>query len=222
MKNNEIVSIEYKNQYYKLLSKVSKSLSSEKRVEILNLLSQSPKSVEQLSKDSQMSLANVSKHLQVLNESNLVIYQKHKNHVIYSLKDETVNSLILSLEAFAENHIADLMQLRREFIDNMENVHTLSMYEVEQKLKNKEAILLDLRDKSEYDNEHIEGAISVPLNDLEQCIEHLDKEKEIIAYCRGKFCAFSSIATHTLNNNGFKAFNMDEGLHEWNQYLENR
>ncbi|EHU3551957.1 ArsR family transcriptional regulator [Listeria monocytogenes] len=208
---------EYKNQLYNQLSKVGKSLSSDKRLELLNLLGQSPKTVERLAIDSNMTVANVSRHLQVLKDAKLVKYTKNKNHIIYSLIDDSVKNFLFLLEKFGEKHISDIEKIRKDFIDNLDDIYTLSMDEVRSKISNNEAILLDLRDKDEFDYEHIENAISVPMEDLDFYLQDLSKNKEIIAYCRGKFCAFSAIATKTLNENGFKAYNMDEGLYEWNQ-----
>lgn len=212
---------EYKNQLYKHLSKVGKSLSSDKRLELLNLLGQSPKTVERLAIDSNMTVANVSRHLQVLKDANLVKYTKNKNHIIYSLIDDSVKNFLFLLEKFGEKHISDIEKIRKDFIDNLDDIYTLSMDEVRSKISNNEAILLDLRDKDEFDYEHIENAISVPMEDLDFYLQDLSKNKEIIAYCRGKFCAFSAIATKTLNKNGFKAYNMDEGLYEWKQNNNN-
>ncbi|MCD8785654.1 ArsR/SmtB family transcription factor [Staphylococcus gallinarum] len=208
---------EYKNQLYNQLSKVGKSLSSDKRLELLNLLGQSPKTVERLAIDSNMTVANVSRHLQVLKDAKLVKYTKNKNHIIYSLIDDSVKNFLFLLEKFGEKHISDIEKIRKDFIDNLDDIYTLSMDEVRSKISNNEAILLDLRDKDEFDYEHIENAISVPMEDLDFYLQDLSKSKEIIAYCRGKFCAFSAIATKTLNENGFKAYNMDEGLYEWKQ-----
>ncbi|MBP1917390.1 rhodanese-related sulfurtransferase/DNA-binding HxlR family transcriptional regulator [Lederbergia galactosidilyticus] len=212
---------DYKDQLYKQLARVGKSLSSDKRLEILDLLSNGPKTVEKLARDSGMSVANVSRHLQILNDSRLVKFTKKGTYVIYSLTDESVVDFLYSLWKISENHISDINQIKRDFIKNLDGIETLSVDELYGKLAKEDIVLLDLRAEDEFENGHIEGAISVPMEELDLYLQKLPKDKEIIAYCRGKFCALSAIAAKKLKEHGFTAYSMDESFYAWEKYMKN-
>ncbi|MEI2379774.1 ArsR/SmtB family transcription factor [Priestia megaterium] len=211
---------EYKDELYKQLSRIGKCLSSDKRLEILNLLAQGPKSVEKLTQDTGMNVANVSRHLQVLNDSRLVKFTKKGTYAIYSLADPSVVEFLFSLWRIAENQLSDITRIKEDFFGGMEDLYTLTMDQVHEKLDGGDVILLDLRPTEEYEAGHIEGAVSVPMEELDSYLQQLPKDKEVVAYCRGQFCAFSAIAVQKMSNQGFKAYRMAESIHEWEKYLE--
>ncbi|MGG3195508.1 ArsR/SmtB family transcription factor [Priestia aryabhattai] len=211
---------EYKDELYKQLSRIGKCLSSDKRLEILNLLAQGPKSVEKLTQDTGMNVANVSRHLQVLNDSRLVKFTKKGTYAIYSLADPSVVEFLFSLWRIAENQLSDITRIKEDFFGGMEDLYTLTMDQVHEKLDGGDVILLDLRPTEEYEAGHVEGAVSVPMEELDSYLQQLPKDKEVVAYCRGQFCAFSAIAAQKMSNQGFKAYRMAEGIHEWEKYLE--
>ncbi|QCR30425.1 ArsR/SmtB family transcription factor [Priestia megaterium] len=211
---------DYKDELYKQLSRIGKCLSSDKRLEILNLLAQGPKSVEKLTQDTGMNVANVSRHLQILNDSRLVKFTKKGTYAIYSLADPSVVEFLFSLWGIAENQLSDITRIKEDFFKGMEGLYTLTMDQVYEKLNKKDVILLDLRPTEEYEAGHIEGAVSVPMEELDSHLQKLPKDKEIVAYCRGQFCAFSAIAAQKMKNQGFMAYRMAEGTHEWKKYLE--
>lgn|SRR5699024_11029410 len=211
---------EYKNELFKQLSRIGKSLSSDKRLEILNLLSESSKTVETLAEDTGMSVANVSRHLQVLKDSKLVTYTKKGTYAFYSLADPAIVDFLYALWRIGEGRLSDITQIKRDFLDDMDGLYTLTMDEVYEKLKNEKVVLLDLRPTEEYQAAHIEGAISVPMEKLDSYIQHLPKDKEVIAYCRGRYCAYSAIAAQKMNHQGFNAYHMAENMYEWQKYVE--
>lgn len=211
---------DYKDELYKQLSRIGKCLSSDKRLEILNLLAQGPKSVEKLTQDTGMNVANVSRHLQVLNDSRLVKFTKKGTYAIYSLADPSVVEFLFSLWRIAENQLSDITRIKEDFFGEMEGLYTLTMDQVHEKLDGGDVILLDLRPTEEYEAGHIEGAVSVPMEELDSYLQQLPKDKEVVAYCRGQFCAFSAIAAQKMSNQGFKAYRMAESIHEWEKYLE--
>lgn len=211
---------DYKNEMFKQLSRIGKCLSSDKRLEILNLLSEGSKTVERLAEDTGMSVANVSRHLQVLNDSRLVTFTKKGTYAIYSLTDPEVADFLHFLWRIGESRLSDITRIREEFYRDMESLYTLKMDEVYEKMNKEDVIFLDLRSKEEYEAEHIEGAISVPMEKLDSYLQELPRDKEVIAYCRGKYCAFSAIAAQKLNKEGIMAYSMAENMYEWKKYLE--
>ncbi|MCK1982753.1 MULTISPECIES: ArsR/SmtB family transcription factor [Peribacillus] len=211
---------DYKDELYKQLSRIGKCLSSDKRLEILNLLAQGPKTVEKLTQDTGMNVANVSRHLQVLNDSRLVKFTKKGTYAIYSLADPSVVEFLFSLWHIAENQLSDITRIKEDFFGGMEGLYTLTMDQVYEKLNREDVVLLDLRPTDEYNAGHIEGAVSVPMEKLDVYLQQLPRDKEVVAYCRGQFCAFSAIAAQKMKNQGFMAYRMAESFHEWQKYLE--
>jgi|SRR5690625_3745802 len=211
---------DYKNELFQQLSKIGKCLSSDKRLEILNLLSEGSKNVETLAKDTGMSMANVSRHLQVLNESKLVNFTKKGTYSIYSLADQAVVDFLYSLWRISEDRLSDITRIKQDFFNDMGDLYTLKMDEVYEKLKKGNVVFLDLRPRDEYEAGHIEGAVSVPMEKLNAYLQELPRDQEVIAYCRGRYCAYSAIAAHQMKNEGFTAYHMTESLYEWQKYLE--
>ncbi|MBD3919192.1 metalloregulator ArsR/SmtB family transcription factor [Paenibacillus sp. PR3] len=209
-----------KDDLYKQLARVGKSLSSDKRLEILHLLSQGSKTVEKLTAATGMNFANVSRHLQVLLDAKLVKYTKQGTHVIYSLADPSIIDFLNSLWRISEKQLPDIAKLKDDFINHLDNIQTLSMDQVREKLNNESIILLDLRPKEEYEVSHIAGAISVPMEELESVMNKLPQDVEFIAYCRGPLCVYSAIAAQKLQAEGYKAYRMDEGLNEWREHFK--
>lgn len=210
----------FKDDLYKQLSRIGKCLSSDKRLEILNLLSQGSKSVEKLAACTDMSIANVSRHLQILLEAKLVKFTKKGTYVIYSLADPAIVDFLSSLWRISEKQLPDIGTIKRDFLENLDAIQTLSMDEVKEKLNNESIILLDLRPKEEYDTGHIVGAISVPIEDLEQFIQEFPQNAEIVAYCRGPLCVYSALAAQKLQAGGFTAYRMEEGINEWQRHFQ--
>ncbi|MFD0961126.1 ArsR/SmtB family transcription factor [Paenibacillus chungangensis] len=208
-----------KEELYRQVSRIGKCLSSDKRLEILTLLSQGSKTVEKLAASSGMHFANVSRHLQVLLDARLVKFTKKGTHVIYSLADPAIVDLLASLWRISEKQLPDIAKLKNDFLHNLDHIQTLTMDEVMEKLNTESILLLDVRPKEEFEISHIEGAISVPIEELEHYMHELPKEAEIIAYCRGPLCVYAAIAAQKLQSKGFTAYRMDEGLNEWQEHF---
>ena len=208
---------EFKDLVYSQFARISKALSSPKRFELLDYLSQGPKTVERLSKETNMSVANTSKHLQSLLEAKLVKFSKDKNFVNYSLGDDNVVKLLHSIKNLSEMQFSDITHVRKDYIERNEKIKIVQLKDMLEEIQNGEAVLIDVRPEDEYKNQHITGALSMPVLDLEDHISSLSKDKKIIAYCRGPYCAFATQAVETLNSLGYEAYRMEEGVHEWKQ-----
>ncbi|TKD69277.1 ArsR/SmtB family transcription factor [Pseudalkalibacillus hwajinpoensis] len=211
---------EFKDNVYSEFSRIGKVLSSPKRLELLDLISHSPKSVEALSKATMMSVANTSKHLQALLEARLVTFYKEKNFVFYELTSPTVVSLLLSIKAVGAEQIDEVNTLRNEFIVRSDELETLELSELMERMEQGNHILVDVRPSNEYETAHITGAISMPIHEIEKHIKNLPEDKEVIAYCRGPYCVYATEAVEILKLNGYHAIRLEAGIHEWNQ-MEN-
>lgn len=208
---------EFKDNVYGEFSRIGKVLSSPKRLELLDLISHSPKSVESLSQATMMSVANTSKHLQALLEARLVTFYKEKNFVFYELASPTVVSLLLSIKAVGAEQIDEVNTLRNEFIVRSDELETLEMTELMKRMKQGNHILVDVRPKNEYETGHITGAISMPIHEIEEHIKNISKDQEVIAYCRGPYCVYATEAVEFLRSKGYDAIRLEAGVHEWNQ-----
>ncbi|SES12773.1 ArsR/SmtB family transcription factor [Salipaludibacillus aurantiacus] len=208
---------EFKDFIYQAFSSIGKTLSSPKRIELLDLLTQGRKSVETLASETDMSVANTSKHLQSLFEAKLVRYTKAKNHVYYELASEEVRNLVLALRKTAEDRISDVNGVRQDYITRKNKLKTVSLADVKTKLDKDAVILIDVRPKDEYGSDHLPGAISVPLAQLEGQLSSLPEDKPVIAYCRGPYCVYATEAVERLQEKGYDAMVLDAGINEWKQ-----
>lgn len=208
---------EYKGQLYKELSRIGKSLSSDRRLEILDLLSQSPKSVDAISKETGISVANTSRHLQVLRDSRLVKTERDGNRIIYSLTSHQVIELVHLLTSIGEHELLEMQTIERN-ADTQEDVKTISLTQAAKDYQ--KGILLDVRPTDEYHAGHIQTAINIPLDSLKDNLDHLPKNQPIIVYCRGRLCANSNIATQILNRNGYNARSLNASFYDWQRNSE--
>ncbi|HLS10439.1 metalloregulator ArsR/SmtB family transcription factor [Lentibacillus sp.] len=209
---------EFKDTVYGHFAKISKALASPRRFEIIDYLSQGTKTVEKLSKETKMSVANTSQHLQSLLEAKLVKFRKEKNFVYYSLVDDNVGQVVLMIKGLAENNFSDVTKTRKEYIEKSEKIQMIELKDMLEEIQNKTAVLIDVRPRDEFDSYHISGATSIPVDDLDTHIESLPKDKKIIAYCRGPYCVFASRAVKLLNERGYEAYRIEEGINEWKEF----
>lgn len=205
----------FEKKIYELVSMIGKAISSPKRLEILALLRQSPRTVDLLSKQTNMSVANTSQHLKVLSNVNLVESEKKGLYVTYRLTGNEIITFYETLFNLAKITNAEIDQItsrhiNKEFVFKMANADLLL-----DKLSNSKLVLVDVRPQEEYFTSHIQGAISIPLQELNDHLRALPKDLEIVIYCRGPYCTLSVDAVEILRKNGFNAFKMDQGIPEW-------
>jgi rhodanese-related sulfurtransferase/predicted transcriptional regulator len=210
----------WKDRLYQEFARIGKSLSSPKRLELLDLLAQGPKAVELLASQTGMSMANVSQHLQILHEARLVRFTKRGTYVIYELVDEAVADFMLSLHRLSERQLVEIKQIKTEVLEHHAPMEPISMEELKRRMEKGEVLLLDVRPRDEYEANHIPGAISVPFEELEQHLAALPTRKDIVAYCRGPYCLQSAQAAELLKREGYNAFHLVESVLEWRQFAE--
>jgi len=211
---------EWKDQLYREFARIGKCLSSPKRLELIDLLAQGPKSVDLLAKNTGMSVANVSQHLQTLHEARLVRSTKKGNFVIYELADLTVANFMMSLHSLCENQLVEIQRIKADILQLHESMEPITLEELWGRLEKEDVMLLDVRAKEEYEIDHIPGAISIPYEQLDNHLSSLPVDKEIVAYCRGPYCLMSAQAVEILNGNGLRALRLEEGVLEWHKYVE--
>ena len=212
------ISREYKDQAYQMLAKVGKAVSSPKRLEILDILTQGAKTVEAIAKDADMSIANTSQHLQTLLETRLVVYKKQGLYSFYQLADRTVADFNRSLQSLAEAHKLEIRSFREALYRDRDHMEKIEMDELLARMKRDDVTLIDVRPRDEYEVLHIPGANSIPLADLEKHLATLPPSKEIVAYCRGKYCMLSVEAVELLRSHGFHAVRMEDSVQDWYSY----
>lgn len=216
--NKMISSRPFKDSIYHQLSKIGKSLSSAKRIELLDLLSQGPKSVETLAKETSMSIANVSQHLQTLLEARLVRFRKQGTYVIYELADEYVSGFLYAFRNLAEHRLAEIPKIKQQFFHNFDHDEPLDVRELKERLKREHVQLIDVRPIQEYEAGHIPQSASFPIYELETHLSEIPKEKEIIVYCRGPYCAYAAQAVELLRSQGYTAVRFEGGVQDWREY----
>ncbi len=206
---NPLEKRQFKNQLYSQIAKVSKALANNHRLELLELLTQSERSVEQLAKETNLSLANASQHLQVLLGAGL-LEQRRQGVFIFYKSNPDAYKLWQSLRDFAQVHLG----LDR-FVQKIIAEEAVTLEELQARLEKGKIILLDVRPTTEFNTAHILGAKSVPLEELEAFMPHLSKKQMIVAYCRGPFCVFADEAVVLLRANGFQAKRFALGVPDW-------
>jgi DNA-binding transcriptional ArsR family regulator/rhodanese-related sulfurtransferase len=205
----------FKDRLYGQFALLGKALASPLRIEFLELLAQSERTVESLAIETNISLANASQHLQALRRAGLVESRKNGLFVHYRLADPTVSELCIAIRKVAERRSAELERLVREHFGERSDAEPVAMADLLKRSRSREVIILDTRPANEYVAGHIAGAISVPLGELQRRLKHLPKGGEYVAYCRGPYCVYADQAVDMLRASGRRAWRLLEGFPEW-------
>jgi rhodanese-related sulfurtransferase len=204
----------FKDAIYEQFARIGKAVSSPKRLELLDLLCQGPRTVEILAKESGLTIANASQHLQVLRAARLVEAEKEGLHVIYRLADQTVCEFFRAMRILAESRLAEVEQIKRRFLEGREGMEPVDRDALLKLVREGAVTVLDVRPADEYNAGHIPGALSIPLKKLELHLSDLPRDQEIVAYCRGPFCVLSIQAVEMLRAKGFQAVRLEEGIQD--------
>ena len=195
---------------------VAKALSSGRRAEIIDLLANGERSVDSIATEIETSIANSSQHLQILRRAGLVSSRRQGTSIIYRLASPEVVNLWRSLQRVAKDRVAEVDRLARAYTGELNGVELLTKEELARRLRRKDDLLvLDVRPVEEYAAGHVPGAISIPVAELKRRLKELPKNKEIVAYCRGTFCAFAPEAVRYLLEKGYRTRLLDAGLPDW-------
>ena len=206
---------EFKNNLYEYFAQIGKAISSPRRLEILDLLCQGKKSVEDLAKQAQLNVKSTSAHLKVLHAARLVVPQRSGKRVYYAVADPTVADYWLKTRAMAEQRFAEIEHAVQYFFEGRAAMEPPDRQALLDGVQRGEIVVLDVRPASEYAQGHLPNARSLPLAELEQRLAELPRNKHIAAYCRGPYCVLSAGAVRTLQRHGFKATRLSDGTLEW-------
>ncbi|MEE9518019.1 MAG: metalloregulator ArsR/SmtB family transcription factor [Candidatus Adiutricales bacterium] len=208
----------FKDDIYEQFARIGKAVSSPKRLELLDLLCQGDRTVEILARETGLTVANTSQHLQVLRTNRLVETDKEGLFVSYRLADQAVCDFFRAMRVLAESRLAEIEQIKRQFLEGKEGMEPVDRDELIERVRTGKVTVLDVRPVEEYHAGHIPGAISVPLKKLKHHLSRLPRDQEIVAYCRGPFCVLAVQAVEMLRKKGFNAVRLEEGVQDWKAF----
>jgi rhodanese-related sulfurtransferase len=204
-----------KDALFDAFSGVGKALASGRRAEIVDLLAQGERSVEEIAEELGQSVANTSHHLRALAGAGLVRTRREGNRIFYGLASERVASLWAALRDVAAEHVAGIDHLAEAYLGQRDSLEAISREELVDRLDHGDLIVLDVRPEAEYRAGHITGARSVPISQLRRSLRNLPKDGEVVAYCRGPYCVYADDAVRELCRRGYRARRLVDGFPEW-------
>jgi rhodanese-related sulfurtransferase len=204
-----------KSALFDAFASVAGALGSGRRAEIVDVLAQGERSVEELANEVGQSIASTSHHLRLLAMAGLARSRRDGHRVVYRLASERVGDLWAAVRDVAARHVAEVSVLADEYLGERAGIEQVSADELEQRLARGEVVVLDVRPESEYRAGHIAGARSAPIPALASLAPKLPRRREVIAYCRGPYCVYADDAVRLLRDQGFKARRLDVGFPEW-------
>jgi rhodanese-related sulfurtransferase/DNA-binding MarR family transcriptional regulator len=202
-----------KDALFEAIALMGKGFSSPRRLELLDLLAQAPRGVEELARETDQSTANTSQHLQALYSAGLVTRAREGTRVRYALGGDEALRLWLALRNASAARLAEVERAARDYLG--EDVEAIGREDLVGRLARGDVVLVDVRPQAEYEAGHIEGARSIPLDELERRLAEIPPDAEVVAYCRGPFCAYAHDAVRRLRAAGRQARRLDAGWPEW-------
>jgi rhodanese-related sulfurtransferase/predicted transcriptional regulator len=209
---------EFKDLTFQQFAKIANAFGSPKRLEIIDILSQSEKDVDTISKETNMNFANTSRHLQILKSANIVKSKKEGVKVLYKLSGNEVIKCWRNLQALAEVSAAEIRETAKLFFEERNILEPISSQQLLERLENNDVTLIDVRPKEEYSAGHISGAVSFTLKELVEKNLKFPKKKNIIAYCRGPYCVLAAEAAKILSSKGYKVNIFKEDVNNWRNH----
>jgi rhodanese-related sulfurtransferase/biotin operon repressor len=205
----------FKDDLFTQMARISHALASPRRLELVDLLAQAERSVEDLASLTGMSIANTSQHLQQLRRAHLVSVRRQGQYSLYRLRGPEVFRIWQAIRNFGETELAEVDRLVHAFLTDRHDLEPIIASELLERIRNDEVTVLDVRPAAEYQAGHITGARSVPVSELEKRLKAISKRREVVAYCRGPFCVYADEAVNFLKQRGFRARRLDIGFPDW-------
>ena len=206
---------EFKNLLYEQFARIGKAVSSPHRLELIDLLAQGERSVEELARESAMPIANASQHLQALRRAQLVEVRREGQYAYYRLADGQVFRLWQALRDLGEQRLAEIDRLVQIYLSDRQDLESIDAATLLARLHDDEITLLDVRPVEEFRAGHLPGARSIPVAELARRVAELPAGREVIAYCRGPWCLYADEAVALLRAGGFTARRLDTGFPDW-------
>jgi len=206
---------EVKDTLYEQFARIGKAVANPKRIELLDLIAQGERSVDDLAAGASMGITNTSNHLQVLRQARLVETRKEGTRVLYRLANDTVFRFSVALRDLARSRLAEVGEVVRDYFLARDALEPVSREQLLTLMAQGEVVVFDVRPPEEFDQGHISGAVSVPLDELEARLRTLPEGTEVVAYCRGPYCVLAPQAVELLRDRGFRARRLEDGMPEW-------
>ena len=204
-----------KNLLYEQVARIARAAASPKRLELIEVLVQGEKSVEQLAADAEISVKLTSAHLKELRQARLVEARREGRRMFYRLVDRHVADFWVMLRGLAEERLLELQAATRELAEGPGELAPMAGPELLEQARRGEVIVLDVRPGMEYANAHLPYARSIPVHELRDRLGELPKDRPVVAYCRGPYCLMASEAVEVLGEYGFHATRLEDGIAEW-------
>jgi ArsR family transcriptional regulator len=204
-----------KRALYAPVAAVAKALAHEHRLELLELVAQGERSVEDLAEGVGLTVANASQHLQHLRRAGLVAARRQAKFVLYRLADDAVLAMLAGLHKVAERNVGEVDRIVRSYFRERDALEPVTRRELKERMRQGLVTVLDVRPEDEFRLGHLPGAVNVPLGKLTGWLKRLDPKMEIVAYCRGPYCVLSFEAVAQLRARGFNARRLQDGFPEW-------
>ena len=202
-----------KDALFEAIALMGKAFASPRRLELIDLLAQGSRSVDELARLSGQSNANTSQHLQALHSRRPGDARRDGLRVRYALAGDDVVALWLALREASATRLAEVQRAAREYLGD--EVEAIGSEELVARMARGDVVLVDVRPPEEFEAGHIDGARSIPIEELKQRLDELPGDREVVAYCRGPFCAYAHEAVRTLRAEGRSARRLEEGWPEW-------
>jgi rhodanese-related sulfurtransferase len=197
-------------------ARAAKALASGRRIELLDVLANGERTVEVLAGEVDLSVANASQHLQVLRQAGLVTRRRDGTSIHYRLATPEVFQLWQTLRTLAASQLAEVERLAATYLGDRDQLEPVTREELARRLQDgDDLVVLDVRPAAEYAAGHLPGAVSIPVGELRRRLAELPRDREVVAYCRGPYCAFAHDAVAVLREDGFSARRLEDGLPEW-------
>ena len=204
-----------KDALFAAFAAAGSALGNGRRAEIVDVLAQGERSVEELATEIDQTLANTSQHLQRLLRSGLVESRRDGTRIFYSLSSPLVGELWRTMRQAAQEHVAGLERLAADYLGDREALRTISRDDLRRRLRDGDVVVLDVRPESEYASGHIRGAVSIPVKELQARLGEIPDGTEVVAYCRGPYCVYADDAVRALTSQGIVAARLEDGFPEW-------
>jgi rhodanese-related sulfurtransferase len=205
----------FKDSIYEQFARIGKAFASPKRLELLDLLGQGERTVEVLAELAGLTVANASRHLQVLRAARLVETEKRGWFAVYRLAGQAVGDFFLAVQRLAEGQLAEVESITRRYLEGRLGLEPVDRKALLKKVRRGEVTVLDVRPAEEYRAGHLPAALSIPLQELPRRLSKLPRGREIVAYCRGPYCVLAVAAVELLRAQGFRAARLEEGVQDW-------
>ena len=204
-----------KDALFEGFAEVAKALANGRRAEIVDLLAQGERSVDEIAAEIDQSVANTSHHLRTMARAGLVTTRREGTRVFYALASDRVGELWAALRDVAVDHVAGVERLADAYLGDRDGIDVIDRAELAARLQRREVVVLDVRPAPEFAAGHIAGARSVPIGELRRHLRALPSDAQVVAYCRGPYCVYADDAVRQLNRKGFTARRLVDGYPEW-------